>query len=105
VTEVLDSLAATPHATDPSSVAVDEDLVRRAAQLVPLVREHAERTSQARRVVPEAVKALEDAELFKLFVPKRYGGHASNMATASQTIAEVVRRRPEREGVRHLHPG
>ncbi|MEH0580412.1 MULTISPECIES: acyl-CoA dehydrogenase family protein [Streptomyces] len=90
MTQVLDSRAATRPTTD-LSVAVDEDLVRRAAQLVPLVREHAERTSQARRVVPEAVKALEDAELFKLFVPKRYGGHASNMATATQTIAELAR--------------
>lgn len=90
MTEVLDSPATTSYTTDPS-VAVDEDLVRRATELVPLIREYADQTSQARRVVPEVVRALEDAELFKLFVPKRYGGHASNMATATRTIAEVAR--------------
>lgn len=70
---------------------VDAELVRRAAALVPLIREQAEQTSQARRVVPEVMKALEDAELFKLFVPKRYGGHAANMTTAVQALAEVGR--------------
>ncbi|MFF0087250.1 acyl-CoA dehydrogenase family protein [Streptomyces canus] len=73
------------------AVAIDTDLVRRAAELVPLIRERAEQTSQARRVVPDVVKALEGAGLFKLFVPKRYGGHQANMNTAVQTIAEVAR--------------
>ncbi|MFK0119838.1 acyl-CoA dehydrogenase family protein [Streptomyces sp. NPDC090994] len=90
MTEVLDSRAAAQQSADPS-VAVDEELVRRAAELVPLIREYAEQSSQARRVVPEVVKALEDAELFKLFVPKRYGGHAANMATATRVVAEVAR--------------
>lgn len=70
---------------------VDQELVARASALVPLIREHAEQTSEARRVVPEVVNALEQADLFKIFVPKRFGGHGANMATAAQTIAEVAR--------------
>ncbi|GDY60412.1 hypothetical protein SVIO_110350 [Streptomyces violaceusniger] len=73
------------------AVEIDTVLVRRASELVPLIRERAEQTSQARRVVPDVVKALEGAGLFKLFVPKRYGGHQANMNTAVQTIAEVAR--------------
>ncbi|SOD91413.1 hypothetical protein SAMN06272765_7027 [Streptomyces sp. Ag109_G2-15] len=36
--------------------------------------------------------------MLKLFVPKRYGGHASDMATAAQTIAEVARATVRRPG-------
>ncbi|MFF4260417.1 acyl-CoA dehydrogenase family protein [Streptomyces sp. NPDC001663] len=73
------------------AAAIDWDLVRRASDLVPLVRERAEQTSQARRVVPDVMKALEEVGLFKLFVPRRHGGHQANMGTAVQTIAEVAR--------------
>jgi alkylation response protein AidB-like acyl-CoA dehydrogenase len=77
--------------TQVAGVEVDAELVAGASALVPLIREHAEQTSEARRVVPEVMRALEEAELFKLFVPKRYGGHGANMATGVQTIAEVAR--------------
>jgi alkylation response protein AidB-like acyl-CoA dehydrogenase len=77
--------------TQVAGVEVDAELVAGASALVPLIRENAEQTSEARRVVPEVMRALEEAELFKLFVPKRYGGHGANMATGVQTIAEVAR--------------
>ena len=74
-----------------AGIDVDTNLVTRASALVALIREHAEQTSEARRVAPEVMRALEEAELFKLFVPRRYGGHQANMATGVQTIAEVAR--------------
>jgi alkylation response protein AidB-like acyl-CoA dehydrogenase len=70
---------------------VDTTLAARATGLIPLIREHAGETSARRRVVPEVVTALEQAELFNLFVPKRYGGHGANMATAVEVIAEIGR--------------
>lgn len=70
---------------------VDADLVARATALVPLIRQHADQASEDRRVPSEVVKALEDAGLFKIFVPKRYGGHGANMATATETLAEISR--------------
>ncbi len=70
---------------------VDTALVARATELIPLIREHAAQTSEERRVVPEVMKAIEDAELFNLFVPKRWGGHGANMATTVETIAEIAR--------------
>jgi alkylation response protein AidB-like acyl-CoA dehydrogenase len=70
---------------------VDTDLVARATALIPLIREYADKASEQRYVGPEVVKALEHAGLFKIFVPKRYGGHGANMATGVQTLAEISR--------------
>lgn len=70
---------------------VDAALVARATELVPLIREHADKTSEERKVAPEVMSALEEAELFKLFVPKRYGGHGANMATTCEVLAEISR--------------
>ncbi len=87
----------TDRPLDPTSeregagVGVDAALVSRATELIPFIREYAEKSSEDRRVAPEVMRALEDAELFKLFVPRRYGGHGTNMATAVETIAEVAR--------------
>jgi len=92
MTEILISPPRREEGTTPAAgIEVNAELVARASALVPLIRQHAEQTSEARRVVPEVIRALEDAELFKLFVPRRYGGHQANMATSVQTIAEVAR--------------
>jgi alkylation response protein AidB-like acyl-CoA dehydrogenase len=74
-----------------AGVQVDPELVARATALVPLIREHAAETSEARRVVPDVMTAIEDAGLLNLFVPKRYGGHGANMATTVQVLAEISR--------------
>jgi alkylation response protein AidB-like acyl-CoA dehydrogenase len=69
----------------------DVELVGRATGLVPLIREYAAQGSEARRVAPEVVKALEDADIFRLLVPKRYGGHGATLRTAVDAVAEVAR--------------
>lgn len=69
----------------------DAELVDRATGLVPLIREYAAQGSEARRVAPEVVKALEDADIFRLLVPKRYGGHGATLRTAVDAVAEVAR--------------
>jgi alkylation response protein AidB-like acyl-CoA dehydrogenase len=69
----------------------DAELVGRATSLVPLIREYAAQGSEARRVAPEVVKALEEADLFRLLVPKRYGGHGATMRTAVDAVAELAR--------------
>lgn len=69
----------------------DAELVGRATELVPLIREHATQGSEARRVAPDVMKALEEADLFHLLVPKRYGGHGATMRTTVDAVAEVAR--------------
>ncbi len=69
----------------------DEELVARATALVPLIREHAAETSEDRAVSPAVMEALEEAELFNLFVPRRFGGHEASMRTAMEVLAEIAR--------------
>ncbi|MBA4865171.1 acyl-CoA dehydrogenase family protein [Streptomyces sp. PSKA54] len=69
----------------------DAELVGRVTALVPLIREYAAQGSEARRVAPEVMKALEDADVFRLLVPKRYGGHEATLRTAVEAVTEVAR--------------
>jgi 3-hydroxy-9,10-secoandrosta-1,3,5(10)-triene-9,17-dione monooxygenase len=67
----------------------DADLVARAAALRPLLSEHAARTESERQVVPEVMRALEDAGLFEVIVPKRVGGLGASMATQLCVASEL----------------
>jgi alkylation response protein AidB-like acyl-CoA dehydrogenase len=69
----------------------DAELVARATALVPLIREYAEQGSEARRVAPEVVKAMEESGLFHLMVPKRLGGFGASLRTAIEATAETAR--------------
>ncbi|MBO4254087.1 acyl-CoA dehydrogenase family protein [Streptomyces griseorubiginosus] len=69
----------------------DPELVARASNLVPLIREHAEESSKQRRIVPEVVDAIQVAGLFGLLVPERLGGLESNMTTLLECVAEIAR--------------
>ena len=57
-----------------SNIALD-DLVLRARELVPLLEKNAVKTEQDRRAHQENIDAIQKAGLFKLMVPKRYGGY------------------------------
>lgn len=69
----------------------DAEVIARATALVPLIREHAAKSSEERRVVPEVVEALEEAGLFGLLVPRRLGGLETNLRTMMECVAEVGR--------------
>ncbi|VXB43228.1 Acyl-CoA dehydrogenase [Arthrobacter sp. 9V] len=69
----------------------DSELVARATSLVPLVREFAAQGSEARRVAPEVVAALEEAGLFRMLVPKRHGGMGASLRTAVEVTQEIAR--------------
>jgi 3-hydroxy-9,10-secoandrosta-1,3,5(10)-triene-9,17-dione monooxygenase len=56
--------------TDP----IREDLLQRAASLVPVLRERAARTEQLRQIPPETVKDLVASGLLRIGNPERYGG-------------------------------
>ena len=58
--------------TDP----IREDLLQRAASLVPVLRERAARTEQRRQIPPETVKDLVASGLLRIGNPERYGGVA-----------------------------
>jgi Acyl-CoA dehydrogenases len=67
------------------------DLLRTARELVPTLARNSEQGERDRRLPEESVKALVDGGMFKLAVPKRYGGHEASLRTlidVSATLAE-----------------
>lgn len=63
-----------------------DELIDRARSLAPLFAEHAAESESLRRPADEAIAAVEEAEIFKLMVPRRYGGLELDM----DTFVEVV---------------
>ncbi|MDX6741633.1 acyl-CoA dehydrogenase family protein [Actinocorallia sp. A-T 12471] len=67
------------------------DPVAAAAGLVPLLKEHAAATADARRLPEPVVTALTEAGLFALRKPARYGGAEASARTVVDTVAELAR--------------
>jgi alkylation response protein AidB-like acyl-CoA dehydrogenase len=57
------------------------ELVRRATELVPILRDNALWSERNRRLSDESVQALADAGIFRMRVPKRYGGYECDTST------------------------
>lgn len=58
-----------------------EQLVRKASDLIPLLRKHAPWAEENRRLHDETIEALADAGVFKLRRPKHFGGYEVDNAT------------------------
>ncbi|MEW2378584.1 acyl-CoA dehydrogenase family protein [Micromonospora sp. NPDC047812] len=67
------------------------ELVRRASELVPLLREKAVWMDENRQLHPDVIEAITDAGLLKMRVPVRYGGYESDMGTVVDVLAELGR--------------
>jgi alkylation response protein AidB-like acyl-CoA dehydrogenase len=67
------------------------ELIARAAALVPLLRKNAAQTEQDRRVVEENIQTLREAGLFKIAVPRRFGGYEVPFGTFLQVSGELAR--------------
>lgn len=57
------------------------EVIGRARTLAPLLTEHAAEAERLRRPVDAVIRALEDAEIFKLMVPRRHGGFELDLDT------------------------
>lgn len=68
-----------------------EQLVRRAAELGPVLRSNAPWQDHHRRLHDETVEALTEAGLFRLRVPKRYGGYEADTRTLVDVATELGR--------------
>jgi len=71
-------------------LAIRDELVARATALVPFLASNALRTEQERRVVEENIVAMSEAGLFRMMVPKRYGGYQVNIRTSLDVISIVA---------------
>src|ERR1700722_18585563 len=66
------------------------ELVARARAIAPLLAANASQGETDRRVVEESIRALTDAGLFKIAVPKRYGGYETSVRTMLEVSAAVA---------------
>lgn len=81
----------TVQAVSPVSAVSREELVGRAAKLVPLLKKHAAWTEENRRLHDETIAAMADAGIFKMRVPARYGGYESDTRTVVEVATELGR--------------
>ena len=68
-----------------------EDVVPAVRALLPATSERAEKTEASRQVLPEAVRDLRDAGMFKLIQPRRWGGFELDPAALVRASAELAR--------------
>lgn len=65
----------------PPSSTTGPELVKRARDLIPLLAAHAAEAERQRKPVDSVIQAIADAEIYKLMVPKCYGGLELDMDT------------------------
>jgi len=68
-----------------------EGLVERAAGLVPMLRETASATESDRRLSPAHFEALSEAGVFRMCMPRRFGGYEADFQTQCDVLAEIAR--------------
>ncbi|MGW2522665.1 acyl-CoA dehydrogenase family protein [Streptomyces sp. NPDC001617] len=74
----------------PSAPSSDTHLVEHLRALRPFIREQALRTEQERRVPDEVVAALTEAGVYRMNVPRRYGGYQTALHTQVDAITEMA---------------
>jgi alkylation response protein AidB-like acyl-CoA dehydrogenase len=67
-----------------------DELIQRAVDLQPLLAKNAAQTEIDRRVVEENIQAIKDAGLFKITVPKRFGGYEVPIWTKMEVSAALA---------------
>lgn len=66
-------------------------LMAKATALVPLLRAKAAETERARRISDEVLAALDQAGLFRMRAPKRFGGYEADLRAYMDVITELGR--------------
>jgi alkylation response protein AidB-like acyl-CoA dehydrogenase len=72
-------------------VTAEDSLESAAAALAPRVRELADETERGRRLPPELVEAFARAGIFRMLVPRRFGGGEAGVATMIATLEALSR--------------
>jgi 3-hydroxy-9,10-secoandrosta-1,3,5(10)-triene-9,17-dione monooxygenase len=67
-----------------------DELTRRAASLVPLLRGNALQAERLRRLPEESVRALEQAGLFRMLQPISRGGYGTDPTTVSRVMTTIA---------------
>jgi 3-hydroxy-9,10-secoandrosta-1,3,5(10)-triene-9,17-dione monooxygenase len=68
-----------------------EEAIRRARDIVPTLRERAQKSEDARVLLPETEKLLHETGLFRYHQPKRFGGMELAYVAVVDIVAELAR--------------
>lgn len=71
--------------------ALRTELMAKATALVPLLRAKAAETERARRIPDEVIAAVEQAGLFRMRAPKRFGGYEADLRAYMDVVTELGR--------------
>ncbi|NMM04088.1 oxidoreductase [Paraburkholderia sp. RP-4-7] len=69
---------------------IEQELVARARALGPLLAKNAQKSEQDRRAHEENINAIREAGLFRLMVPKRFGGHQASIKSHLEVTAALA---------------
>lgn len=76
--------------TAPSEESVVEDYLKRVRSLAPAITAASERIEADKRLPPDLLAALHEAELFRMLLPKPFGGGEVHPACFHQVMSEVA---------------
>jgi alkylation response protein AidB-like acyl-CoA dehydrogenase len=88
-----------------SAAPAPAELIARAESLVPLLRENAVRAEELRRLPDDSVRALDDAGLFLMTRPVRYGGYGTDADTVLNVLAVIASGCPATTWVMSIYTG
>ncbi|MGB5076842.1 MAG: acyl-CoA dehydrogenase family protein, partial [Sphingorhabdus sp.] len=80
-----------PFVQNPATVPTSEELVARAAAMVPALRARADEIEKARKVPEDVVQMFKDAGFFRILQPKAYGGWEMNPIVFMRVLGELGR--------------
>jgi 3-hydroxy-9,10-secoandrosta-1,3,5(10)-triene-9,17-dione monooxygenase len=67
------------------------DLIEKATELVPLLRDKAAWSEENRRLSEDVVEAMAEAGMFRMRAPERFGGYETDLNTLVRTLTELSR--------------
>jgi 3-hydroxy-9,10-secoandrosta-1,3,5(10)-triene-9,17-dione monooxygenase len=71
--------------------ALRSDLVERARALIPQLQKNAPQAEVDRRIADENVRVITQSELFRIMVPRRFGGLETDIRTFLEVTRELAR--------------
>ncbi|PKO49427.1 MAG: acyl-CoA dehydrogenase [Betaproteobacteria bacterium HGW-Betaproteobacteria-4] len=69
----------------------DDEIVKRAEEMIPMLRDRADACEKARMVPKETIQAFREAGFFRIFQPKRWGGYEMHPNTLNRVLMELAR--------------
>lgn len=72
-------------------IPTEAEIIQRARDLIPLLRERADACEKNRMVSKETIQAFQEAGFFKILQPKRWGGYQMHPNVLNQVLMELAR--------------